>query len=118
DREATVRGCSVYLPDRVISMIPLQLSAGICSLNPDVDRLAMVVALDVDPGGAIVGERFMAAVIRSHGRLDYPGVAAALSGELRGSHARYRDHLPALKLLSAVADRLRVRRLARGALDF
>ena len=59
----------------------------------------------------------MPAVIRSHGRLDYDGVAAALAGDLRGAHARYKEHLPQLELLARVAGRLRARRLARGALD-
>jgi ribonuclease R len=120
DSEARVRGCSIYLPDRVISMLPLPLSAGICSLNPDVDRLAMVVALDIDRAGNVVHTHFAAAVIRSHGRLDYPGVALALSSpeSLRGGHARYREHLPQLRKLQEVAGRLRRRRLERGALDF
>jgi ribonuclease R len=118
DSEARVRGCSVYLPNRAIPMLPHQLSAGMCSLNPDVDRLAMVVALDIDAAGQVVKEQFAAAVIHSHGRLDYPGVAAALSGDLRGSLARYREHLPQLQRLKSLTDRLRARRLLRGALDF
>jgi ribonuclease R len=117
DREARVRGCSVYLPDRVLPMLPLPLSSGICSLRPEVDRLAMVAALDIDRHGEVRRSRLQAAVIRSHGRLDYEGVAAALEGDLRGAHARYKEHLPQLKLLSKVAGRLRARRLGRGALD-
>jgi ribonuclease R len=117
DAEAQIRGVSVYLPDRVIPMLPLQLSAGICSLNPNVDRCAMVVRLDYDQGGNLVDRGYAAAVIRSRARLDYPGVAAALSGDFRGrreSYRRWEGHLQRLYKLSRM---LRQRRLARGALD-
>src|SRR5262249_33769039 len=77
-REARVRGCSVYLPDRAIPMLPGQLSSGICSLNPEVDRLAMVVRLEIDAQGGVSDPYFCAAAIRSRARLDYAGVAAAL----------------------------------------
>src|SRR4029079_7915170 len=84
DRESTLRGVSVYLPDRVIPMLPHELSSGICSLNPDVDRCAMVVRLDYTADGELVDTAYAAAVIRSKARLDYPGVAAALGGDFRG----------------------------------
>ena len=118
DREGRVRGCSVYLPDRAIPMLPKQLSSGICSLNPEVDRCAMVVRMEVDPHGEVHDEYFCAAVIRSHARLDYPGVAAALAGDLRGPRARYREFLPDLEKMAALAKTMRARRLERGALDF
>jgi ribonuclease R len=118
DREARVRGCSVYLPDRAIPMLPKQLSSGICSLNPEVDRLAMVVRMEVDGHGAVHDEYFCAAVINSHARLDYPGVAAALAGDLRGARARYREFLPDLERMAALAKKMRARRLERGSLDF
>jgi ribonuclease R len=116
DREAAIRGVSVYLPDRVIPMLPFPLSAGICSLNPEVDRCAMVVRLDFSKRGRIVNTGFAAAVIRSHARLDYPGVAAALSGDFRGRRMIYRRWAPALEQLNALAGVLRERRLARGSL--
>ncbi|HEY1587262.1 MAG TPA: ribonuclease R, partial [Polyangia bacterium] len=118
DREARVRGCSVYLPDRAIPMLPKQLSAGICSLNPEVDRCAMVVRMEVDPHGDVHDEYFCAAVINSKARLDYPGVAAALAGDFRGSRARYRDFMPELERMAPLAKKLRSRRLERGSLDF
>jgi ribonuclease R len=74
DKEAAIRGVSVYLPDRVIPMLPHQLSAGICSLNPLVDRCAMVVRLDYTDDGELHDVGYAAAVIKSKGRLDYPGV--------------------------------------------
>ena len=87
--EARLRGVSVYLPNRAISMLPHELSAGICSLNPEVDRCAMVVRLDIDATGNVVDAHYLAALIRSKGRLDYAGVAAALAGDLRGPRAAY-----------------------------
>ncbi|HLL20905.1 MAG TPA: ribonuclease R, partial [Kofleriaceae bacterium] len=117
DLESTLRGVSVYLPDRVIPMLPHQLSAGICSLNPLVDRCAMVVRLDFTEDGEQVDVGYAAAVIRSKGRLDYPGVAAALNGDFRGQREKYREWLQELTLLDELAQRLRVKRRARGALD-
>ncbi len=117
DREAAIRGVSVYLPDRVIPMLPHQLSAGICSLNPQVDRCAMVVRLDFADDGELIDVGYAAAAIRSKARLDYPGVAAALEGDLRGRREQYRPWHGELERLNALARVLRARRQARGALD-
>jgi ribonuclease R len=117
DREAQLRSVSVYLPDRVIPMLPHQLSAGICSLNPDVDRCAMVVRLDYTPEGDLVDTAYAAAVINSKGRLDYPGVAAALQGDFRGRREVYRGWVAELERLDTLARKLRERRRARGALE-
>jgi ribonuclease R len=117
DREAAIRGVSVYLPDRVIPMLPHQLSAGICSLNPLVDRCAMVVRLDYSDAGELVDTGYAAAVIRSKARLDYPGVAAALDGDFRGRREQYRPWQSELERLNALARVLREKRMARGALD-
>lgn len=117
DREATIRGVSVYLPDRVIPMLPHQLSANICSLNPLVDRCAMVVRLDYTDAGDIVDVGYAAAAIKSKARFDYPGVAAALDGDLRGSREQYRPWVGELTRLNTLAKNLRARRRARGALD-
>ena len=117
-REAERRGVSVYLPDRAIAMLPAELSSGICSLNPGVDRLAMVVRIDLRSDAHVLDAQFMAAVIRSRARFDYAGVAAALAGDLRGSRSRYRDHLPQLERMLAVSSLLRKAREQRGILDF
>lgn len=117
DRESTLRGVSVYLPDRVIPMLPHQLSSGICSLNPEVDRCAMVVRLDYDEHAQLVDTNYAAAVIRSQARLDYPGVAAALQGDFRGRREAYRPWAGELARLAALAQRLREQRRARGTLD-
>jgi len=117
DREASIRGVSVYLPDRVIPMLPYQLSAQICSLNPLVDRCAMVVRLDYDDDATVVDIGYAAAAIKSKARLDYPGVAAALGGDFRGAREMYRPWIGELTRLHELAQKLRVRRQARGALD-
>ncbi|MBA3501221.1 MAG: ribonuclease R, partial [Deltaproteobacteria bacterium] len=117
DKEATLRGVSVYLPDRVIPMLPQQLSAGICSLNPLVERCAMVVRLDYNDAAELVDVAYAAAVIKSKARLDYPGVAAALNGDFRGRREEYRPWVQELTMLDELAQKLRVKRRARGALD-
>jgi len=117
DKEAAIRGVSVYLPDRVIPMLPHQLSAGICSLNPLVDRCAMVVRLDYTDEADLADVGYAAAVIRSKGRLDYPGVAAALEGDFRGRREEYRQWAAELERLDALARILRKKRQTRGALE-
>ncbi len=117
DKEAAIRGVSVYLPDRVIPMLPFQLSGGICSLNPQVDRCAMVVRLDYTEEGEIENIGYAAAVIRSKARLDYPGVAAALGGDFRGRREEYRAWIGELTRLNNLARVLRAKRQARGALE-
>src|SRR5206468_2389810 len=85
--------------------------------NPLVDRCAMVVRLDFQDDGELVDVGYAAAVIRSKARLDYPGVAAALEGDLRGRREQYRPWAGELARLDALARKLRARRQARGALD-
>jgi len=118
DREAVIRGCSVYLPNRAVPMLPHELSAEICSLKPEVDRCAMVVRIDIAPDGTPREKTFCAAIIRSRARLDYPGVAAALAGDFRGARARYQEHAHVLAEMDALARKMRVRREQRGTLDF
>ena len=86
DAEAYERGNSVYFPRRVIPMLPEKLSNGLCSINPDVDRLVMVCDMAITAAGAIKRYRFYSAIMHSHARLTYTEVAAALAGEGRGEH--------------------------------
>jgi len=118
DEEAKKRGCSLYLPNRAIPMLPEPLSAHLCSLVPEEDRLAMVVRIDLDREGDVVETDFAAAVIHSQARLDYPGVAAALGGDTRGKRRKYEPFLPALRHMDSLSRQLRAARLARGSLDF
>jgi ribonuclease R len=118
DAEALRRGCSIYLPNRAIPMLPEPLSAHICSLVPEQDRLALVVRVDLDRKAEPVASEFFAAVIHSRARLDYPGVAAALGGDTRGKRRKYEPFLPDLRAMETVARQMRASRIARGALDF
>jgi ribonuclease R len=83
DKEAQKRGNSVYFPDRVIPMLPEQLSNGVCSLNPNVDRLAFSVFMTLDEGGAVINRRFSRSIIRSKHRLTYEQVMALLDQPAR-----------------------------------
>ena len=89
DREARLRGNSVYFPRRVIPMLPEVLSNGLCSLNPKVDRLCMVCEMDISARGEIAGYRFYPAVMHSRARLTYTRVAEVLetSGGRGGARA-------------------------------
>ena len=115
DVEGGERGNSVYFPDRVIPMLPEKLSNGLCSLNPDVDRLCMVCEMRVSPAGEVTKARFFEGVMRSDARLIYDDVAAALEGEEGRVPAAV---LPRLKVLEACFDALFAARQRRGAIDF
>ena len=83
DRSARERGTSVYLVDRVLPMLPEELSCDLCSLRPDEDRLAMTVDLQLDARGRVVGEELYPSVIRSRARFSYDEVDALLTGHIR-----------------------------------
>jgi ribonuclease R len=118
DRDAYERATSVYFPRRVIPMLPEKLSNGLCSLNPDEHRLAMVCDLLVDRGGEVTAYQFYPAVIRSHARLTYTEVAAILANT-RGPEAVRREALvPHLLHLHEVYRALLKHRAVRGAVDF
>jgi ribonuclease R len=117
DVEAQRRGVSIYLPNRAIPMLPEPLSAHMCSLVPEEDRLAMVVRMDLDRHAHMVERDFCAAVIHSRARLDYPGVAAALGGDTRGKRKKYEPFMPALRHMDSLARQMKAQRQARGALD-
>src|SRR5881397_1011337 len=111
DREARRRGNSVYLPDRVIPMLPERLSNGVCSLNPEVDRLTHSVFIHFDKNGAVKSARFGRSVIRSAHRLTYKQAYAILTSPLR-------DQLgERLHLAWELAAILRRKRFEHGALD-
>ena len=118
DKEALSRGNSVYFPRRVIPMLPEKLSNGICSLNPDVDRLAMVCDMQISAAGKIGKYRFYPAVFRSHARLTYNLVWSWLSGEARPESAVHQAVLPHVQNLYKLFGALRKARVERGAIDF
>jgi ribonuclease R len=117
DVTAYERGNSVYFPRRVIPMLPEALSNGLCSLNPDVDRLCMVCDLEVSGEGEIGEYRFYPGVMHSHARLTYTEVAAILEAPERADSSR-RPLIPHLKHLEAVFHALLAAREKRGAIDF
>lgn len=140
DREAQERGTSVYFPDFVVPMLPEALSNGLCSLNPHVDRLAMVCEMTVAESGRVSGYQFYEAVIHSHARLTYTQVGEALAvvkPEKVGVGRKILNKLgfkvkakelpegnpvaPVLEqilCLHGLYQTLRVARTARGAIDF
>jgi ribonuclease R len=118
DREAYRRGNSVYFPERVLPMLPEPLSNGLCSLNPQEDRLCMVCEMIVDEEGRIARSRFYEGVMRSHARLTYTEVARMLIDRDPDLRRRHKALVPHLENLHAVYRCLRRARDARGAIDF
>lgn len=121
DHEAEVRSTSVYFPDFVVPMLPEALSNGLCSLNPKVDRLAMVCEMTISESGKVSGYSFYEAVIYSHARLTYTLVGQMLDKKdeqhslVRQQHSAVLPHIDELNKLYKV---LRKTREVRGAIDF
>ncbi|RIX60583.1 ribonuclease R [Paenibacillus nanensis] len=123
DQEAFRRGCSVYLTDRVIPMLPHRLSNGICSLNPQVDRLTLSCHMEFDAKTLKrVRHDIFTSVIRTKERMTYTNVRRILTAteeepeeELK---ERYTDLVPMFELMEKLAMRLRSKRMKRGAIDF
>ena len=118
DKDAFDRGNSVYFPRRVIPMLPEKLSNGLCSLNPQVERLAMVADMNISATGEIKNYRFYPAVIWSHARLTYTKVAAALYENDAATRAELAPLLPHLENLDKLFRVLLKARAKRGAIDF
>ncbi|MDI3492039.1 MAG: ribonuclease [Thauera sp.] len=118
DKDAFDRGNSVYFPRRVIPMLPEKLSNGLCSLNPQVERLAMVADMAISMTGDIKSYRFYPAVIWSHARLTYTKVAAALYDKDPVVRNELTDLLPHLENLDQLFRVLLKARAKRGAIDF
>ena len=122
DAEAELRGTSVYFPSEVIPMLPEAISNGLCSLMPDVDRLAMVCEMTISKSGELTDFQFYEAVIHSHARLTYNKVSSMLehprSREGKALSAEYAEVLPHLKHLYELYQALAKARQGRGAIDF
>ncbi|RDI48593.1 ribonuclease R [Aquicella lusitana] len=118
DREAYKRGNSVYFPGRVIPMLPEALSNNLCSLNPNVDRLAMVCEMTIHPTGRIMRYQFNEGVIKSHARLTYTQVHAMMEKNDNRMRERFKPLLPHLTHLYDLFRTLHKARQARGAIDF
>ena len=118
DSEAINRGNSVYFPRRVIPMLPEALSNGLCSLNPQVERLCMVCDMQISKQGKIRDYRFYPSVMYSHARLTYTQVAAMLEND-RGPEAKqFAEVLPHVRNLHQLFHALLEAREKRGAIDF
>ena len=117
DREARLRGTSVYFPDRAVPMLPEQLSTGICSLNPHEDRLVMSALLDLDAAGEVTHAEFMPGIIRSAERMTYTDVNRVLEGE-SAALERYAALAPRFRDMRDLALVLNARRTRRGSMDF
>ncbi|HET7840088.1 MAG TPA: VacB/RNase II family 3'-5' exoribonuclease, partial [Terriglobia bacterium] len=117
DREARLRGTSVYFPDRAVPMLPLELSNGICSLNPHADRLVMSALMELDAKGRIVEYELVPGVMHSAERMTYTAVRDILAGDT-AALARYRKLESNFKLMEELARLLNERRDERGSIDF
>jgi ribonuclease R len=117
DKEARLRGTSVYFPNRAVPMLPEELSNGICSLNPHVDRLVMSVIMEMDATGNMVHSRFTPGVIRSAERMTYTNVFKVLEGDPEMTQ-RYSPLVPAFTRMKELALLLNKRRWERGSIDF
>jgi ribonuclease R len=122
DEEASNRATSVYFPGYVVPMLPESLSNGLCSLNPDVDRLVMVCEMNIHRNGELGDYQFYEGVIRSHARLTYTQVGALLespdSAAGRKVADRYANLVPDLKELHQLYQALTKARGRRGAIEF
>jgi len=118
DQEARNRGNSVYFPRRVIPMLPEKLSNGLCSLNPNVARLAVVCDMQIAADGDIRSYKFYPAVFRSHARLTYTEVAAMLEDERGEAARRHHALVPHMQHLHRLYRLLAKARVRRGAIDF
>ena len=117
DNEARLRGTSVYFPDRAVPMLPYELSTGICSLNPHVDRLVMSALIELDRQGEPVSFEFCRGVIRSAERMTYTSVHGLLEGDAT-LRERYAPLLGRFALMRELAEILMRKRYRRGSIDF
>ena len=118
DREALKRGTSVYLVDRVIPMLPHQLSNGICSLNQGVDRLALSCLMDIDSKGNVLGHQIAETVICVDRRMTYTAVNQIVTDRDPQMMMEYADFVPMFDIMKEAADVLRAKRRQRGGIDF
>ncbi len=120
DEEAKVRGCSVYLPDRAVAMLPRALSSNLCSLLPDVIRLCLAVDAQLDAAGEVKEFRVIRGFMKSQAKLSYENVAQVLGfiEEETPPHPEAVRLLPGLEVAYELSRLLRGKRMRRGALDF
>ena len=118
DQEAYLRGTSVYLPDRVLPMLPERLSNDLCSLVPDQDRPAFTAILRFDAAGRRIDARYTKSLIRSRQRFTYTTVNELLYLNNPQTRAAHGELVPMLEHADALVERLKQHRIARGSLEF
>jgi len=118
DTEALNRGTSVYLVDRVIPMLPHKLSNGICSLNPNVDRLALSCIMEINKNGDIVAHEILETIININKRMSYTAVSSVLEDEASPHLEDYEKFMPMLQDMATLSKILKAKRLKRGSLEF
>ncbi len=118
DEEAKKRGTSVYLIDRVIPMLPHQLSNGICSLNEGCDRLALSCLMEIDEKGTVLGHQIAETVIRVNRRMTYTSVKKILEDKDPKECKKYKEFVSTFECMEELADCLRQKRRKRGSIDF
>jgi ribonuclease R len=117
DKEALRRGTSVYPVDRVVPMLPVELSNGICSLNGGVDRLALSCFMDIDKAGSVVNYRISKTIINSCHRMTYDDVELIIQGDA-AMREKYADITPDILMMQELAAALTRMRQRRGSIDF
>ncbi|MFC2947205.1 ribonuclease R [Virgibacillus sediminis] len=118
DKEAFERGTSVYLVDRVIPMIPHRLSNGICSLNPQVDRLTLGCEMEITTSGEVVNHEIFQSVIKTTERMTYSDVNKILVDKDEEVRKKYESLVPMFEQMEKLAKILNSKRMGRGAIDF
>jgi ribonuclease R len=118
DEEAYERGTSVYFPERAVHMFPSELSTGLCSLNPHVDRLVQSCLMEVDRRGNVVRYEVHDGVINSNARMTYTAVNAILTEHDDATIGEYRELVPMFELMHELFEILHQRRRRRGSIDF
>jgi ribonuclease R len=118
DREAYIRGTSIYFPDRVIPMLPEKLSNNLCSLIPGEDRFTLTAILNFDRTGTLVKKDFTRSIIRSHHRFTYTTVKQILIDLDKTVRREHKPFLTQLKWAQELATALKKKRVKRGSIDF
>ncbi|MGX7200116.1 ribonuclease R [Enterococcus nangangensis] len=118
DATAYQRGTSVYLTDRVIPMIPQRLSNGICSLNPQVDRLTLSCEMEIDGNGQVVHYEIFPSVIKTTARMTYQAVNEIIEEALPETCEKYQDLVPMFHEMAELHEILSAMRTRRGAINF
>lgn len=118
DVEALKRGTSVYLVDRVIPMLPKELSNGICSLNEQQDRLTLSCIMTINPKGEVIDHKIAETVIKTNRRMTYTNVKKILVDKDEAVIEEYKELVPMFEQMQTLAGILRKKRMKRGSIDF